>query len=293
MPKVTPRQIHNKGNKNTETKNQYNFSQTYPNQRRKRQSCPKHIDQFNKPKRHPKFNWQPSAPIPNTRSPPTIPRAPRKPNKIDKKAKPNKSIYSTNKNPWIKPVLQIHPRTNQNVFPVKYRTNTATNQNAPSHRNKLKSPNTKATKSTKTIDLYKENENAFTEIAGDNVQVVKCVDTRQRSPRSSQRRRVVRGNDPLSTSALPTPSPPLRVPTTTSQTNNLRGQQVYSKMRLERHELRSFSKRTLAPITSTNEEHHASRLRNILDVQSDALERDKRGYLPQLALKTRRNDEWF
>ena len=43
-------------------------------------------------------------------------------------------------------------------------------------------------------------------------------------------------------------------------------------MRLERHELRRFSKRTLAPITSINEEHHANRLRNILDVQSDALD---------------------
>jgi hypothetical protein len=35
MPKVAPRQIHNKRNKNTETKNQYNFSQTYSNQKRK------------------------------------------------------------------------------------------------------------------------------------------------------------------------------------------------------------------------------------------------------------------
>jgi hypothetical protein len=43
-------------------------------------------------------------------------------------------------------------------------------------------------------------------------------------------------------------------------------------MRLERHELRRFSKRTLASITSNNEEHHAQRLRNILDVQSDVLD---------------------
>jgi hypothetical protein len=43
-------------------------------------------------------------------------------------------------------------------------------------------------------------------------------------------------------------------------------------MRIERHELRRFSKRTSAPITSNNEEHHAHRLRNILDIQSDALD---------------------
>jgi hypothetical protein len=61
-------------------------------------------------------------------------------------------------------------------------------------------------------------------------------------------------------------------PTTNSQTQILRGQQVSTKIRLERHKLRRFSKRTLAPITSINEEHHANRLRNILDVKSDVLD---------------------
>ena len=43
-------------------------------------------------------------------------------------------------------------------------------------------------------------------------------------------------------------------------------------MRIERHELRRFSKRTMAPVTSVNEEHHTQRLRHILDVQSDVLD---------------------
>jgi hypothetical protein len=43
-------------------------------------------------------------------------------------------------------------------------------------------------------------------------------------------------------------------------------------MRLERHELRRFSKRTLAPMTKDNEQHHAQRLQHILDVQSDVLD---------------------
>jgi hypothetical protein len=43
-------------------------------------------------------------------------------------------------------------------------------------------------------------------------------------------------------------------------------------MRLERHELRRFSKRTLAPMVKDKEEHHAQRLKHILDVQSEVLD---------------------
>ncbi len=43
-------------------------------------------------------------------------------------------------------------------------------------------------------------------------------------------------------------------------------------MRIERHELRRFSKRTMALVTSVNDEHHAQRLRHILDAQSDVLD---------------------
>ncbi len=87
-----------------------------------------------------------------------------------------------------------------------------------------------APKITTTIDLYKEKRNEFTEIAGDNVQLVKRVDTRRRSPRSRRRRRVTRGNGPLSTSALPTPHPPLRAPTKDSQQQILLGQEASNKM---------------------------------------------------------------
>jgi acetolactate synthase small subunit len=38
-------------------------------------------------------------------------------------------------------------------------------------------------------------------------------------------------------------------------------------MRIERHELRRFSTRTIV-----NDEHHAQRLRHILDAQSDVLD---------------------
>jgi hypothetical protein len=272
MNKMTPRQNDHKQNKNTETENQYNFSHKCPNKKRQSTSYPTHIEQSNKTKRHPKFNRQPSAPIPNTRKRPTLPRATMKQNKIDKKANPNNSLYSTNEKPWLKQVMQIHSHTNQKVFQVKYRTNPATNQNAPSHRNNLHFTNPNIKNPTTPIDLYNKNENAFTEIAGDNVHVVKRVDTRRRRHRSSQRRRVTRDNDPMSTGDLPTLPPPLCVPTPTSQSNSQRGQHHYSTMRLERHELRRFSKRTLAPVTSINAEHHEHRLRNILDVQSDVLD---------------------
>ena len=43
-------------------------------------------------------------------------------------------------------------------------------------------------------------------------------------------------------------------------------------MRLDRHELRRFSTRTMAPVTSVHDEHHAQRLRHILDAQSDVLD---------------------
>ncbi len=151
---MTPRQNDHKQNKNTETENQYNFSHKYPNKIRQSTSYPKHIEQSNKTKRHPKFNRQPSAPIPNTRKRPTLPWATMKPNKIDKKANPTNSIYSTNEKPWIKPVMQIHSHTNQNVFQVKYRTNPATNQNALSHRNNLHFTNPNIENPTTPIDPY-------------------------------------------------------------------------------------------------------------------------------------------
>jgi hypothetical protein len=180
MPNLTRSQIRQTGNKNTETKNQYNFSQTYPNRRRKRPSCPKHIDQSDKQKRQPQFNRQPNEPITNTRDPSTIPRAPSKQDEIDKKAKQKQKIKSTNENLRITPVLQIHPQTNKKVFQVKYRTKFPPNQKEPTHRNNLISSNEKATKIANRNDLYKNKKNAFTEIAGDNVLIVKRVDTRRR-----------------------------------------------------------------------------------------------------------------
>jgi hypothetical protein len=105
MPNLTRCQIRQTGNKNTETKNQYNFSHNYPNRRRKRPSCPKHIDKSDKQKRHPQFNRQPNEPIPNTRDPSTIPRAPSKQDEIDKKAKQKQKIKSTNENLRITPVV--------------------------------------------------------------------------------------------------------------------------------------------------------------------------------------------
>jgi hypothetical protein len=84
---LTRGQIESPRNKNIETQNQYNFSKTYPNQRRKRPSCPKHIDQSDKHKRQPQFKKKPNEPITNTRNPSTIPRAEDKRDEIDKMAK--------------------------------------------------------------------------------------------------------------------------------------------------------------------------------------------------------------
>jgi hypothetical protein len=208
------------GNKNTETKNQYNFSQNKPNRRRKRPSCPKHIDKSDKHKRHPQINKQPNEPITNTPNPSTIPRAPSKQDKIDKKAKQKQKIKSTNENLRITPVLQIHPQTNKKVFQVKYRTKFPPNQKEPAHRNNLISSNAKATKIANKNDLYKNKKNAFTEIAGDNVLIVKRVDTQRRRLRSRRRRRVTRGDGQLSTSDLPTSPPSTPRPNTNLTTTN-------------------------------------------------------------------------
>ena len=271
MANLTRGQIRQTGNKNTETKNKYNLSQTSPKRQRKSTSCSKHIDKSNKQTRTSQFNMKPNAPA-NKRNPAnTITWTPSKQDEIDKKAKQKQKIKSPNENRRITPGMQIHPQTNQKVFPVKYRTKFPPNQNEPTHRNNLISSNKKATKIANRNDLYKNNTNAFTEIAGDNVLIVKRVDTRRRRLRSRQRRRVTRGDGQLSTSDLPTPSPPLRAPTQTSQLQILRGLEAL-EMRIERHELRRFSKRTMAPVTSVNEEHHTQRLRHILDVQSDVLD---------------------
>ena len=56
---LTRGQIESPRNKNIETQNQYSFSQTYPNQRRKRPSCPKHIDQSDKHKRQLQYKTKP------------------------------------------------------------------------------------------------------------------------------------------------------------------------------------------------------------------------------------------
>jgi hypothetical protein len=101
-PNLTRGQIQSPRNKNTETKTQYNFSQTYPNRRRKRPSCPKHIDQSDKHRRQPQFKRQPYEPINNTRNPSTIPRASSKQDEIDKMAKRKPRIKLTNENPRIK-----------------------------------------------------------------------------------------------------------------------------------------------------------------------------------------------
>ena len=137
---LTRGQIESPRNKNIETQNQYSFSQTYPNQRRKRPSCPKHIDQSDKHKRKPQYKTKPCEPITKTRNPSTIPRAPDKRDEIDKMEKQKPRIQSTNENPRINLALQIHPQTNQKVFPVKYRTNSPANQKESAHRNKTKSP---------------------------------------------------------------------------------------------------------------------------------------------------------
>ncbi len=223
MPNSTRSQIRQTGNKNTEMKNRYNFSQTYPNKGHKRPSCHKHIDKSDKPKRQPQFKRQPNEPITNTRDPSTIPRAPSKQDEIDTKAKHKQKIKSTNENRRITPVLQIHPQTNQKVFQVKYRTNFPPNQKEPTHRNNLMSFNKKATKITNTVDLYKVLNNAFTEIAGDNVLIVKRVDTRRRRLRSRRRRRVTRGEGHLPTSALPTSTPHPNTNLTTTNPPRTRG----------------------------------------------------------------------
>ncbi len=141
MPNLTRSQIRQTGNKNTETQNRYNFSQTSPNRRRKRLSCPKHIDKTDKQQRQPQFNKPPTQPITNKHNPPTIPRAPSKQDEIDKKSKQKQKIKLTNENLRITPVLQIHHQTNQKVFQVKYRTKFPPNQKEPTHRNNLISSN--------------------------------------------------------------------------------------------------------------------------------------------------------
>ena len=256
---LTRGQIESPRNKNIETQNQYNFSQTYPNQRRKRPSCPKHIDQSDKHKRQPQFQTKPHEPITNTRNPSTIPRAQDKRDEIDKMAKQKPRIQSTNENRRINPAMQLQPQTNQKVFPVKYRTNSPANQKEPAHRNKTKSPNETKKTITKTIDLYKVPNNAFTEIAGDNVLIVKRVKRRRRRPRSCQHRRVNRGIGHVSTSILPTPPPhPHRASTKTSQQQILRGQEA-SKMRIERYELRNLL-RTHQPKTTIRLPSHQLRV---------------------------------
>ena len=205
---LTRSQIESTRNKNIETQKRYNFSQTYPKERRKRPTCPKHIDQSDKHKRQPQLKRKPYEPTNNTRNPSTIPRAQDKRDEIDKMAKQKPRIQSTNENLRINPAMQLQPQTNQKVFPVKYRTNSPANQKELAHRNKTKSPNETKKKITKTIDLYKVPNNAFTEIAGDNVLIVKQVKRRRRRPRSCQHRRVNRGTGHLSTSVLPNPPPP-------------------------------------------------------------------------------------
>jgi hypothetical protein len=158
-----------------ETENKYNFTQTYPNTRRQRQSCPKHRDQSNKHPRHPKFNWQHFEPIPNTRTPQPIPRAPSKQDEIDEKTKQKQKNKSTNKNSWLKPVLQIQSRPNENVFQVRYRTTKRANQKTTTHRNKIKPPNNTTQKFTNRIDLYSKNH-AINETAWDNVNAVNIDD---------------------------------------------------------------------------------------------------------------------
>ena len=201
MTNLTRGQIRQTGNKNPETKNKYNFSQTSPKRRRKRTSCSKHIDKSNKQTRTSQFHMKPI----DKRNPAnTITWTPSKQDEIDKKAKQKQKIKSTNENLRITPVLQIHPQTNQKVFQVKYRTKFTPNQKEPTHRNNLISSNEKATKIANRNDLYKNKKNAFTEIAGDNVLIVKRVDTRRRRLRSRRCHRVTRGDGQLSTSVLPT-----------------------------------------------------------------------------------------
>jgi hypothetical protein len=256
--------------KMTDRQTTYNFSPTQPKQTRPKLFDPQHRSQHDKHKRHPKFNRQPHAPISFKSTSRPFPRAPSKNDEVKKGTRGEILNKSTNQHvliPGKQKLRQNAFSTNQDFFNTTRQMFESPNPRSTSHLIFDKQSNHNLSSSTIKIDLYNKNHT-------DNVFIVKQKQKRRRRGKRVQDPH----KDPRLCPTAPKVSPPPPTPhhhsrEQQSQRNITHAKDPLCTMRLERHELRRHSIRSVpSALSNDGTDHHTQRLRNILDAQSDVLD---------------------